>query len=330
LISRPLTANIAAGTVVALLDSEGDPSYVPLLSNAYIGGNVLSFANVSITSIVDDTWTVSNIGLANAIQPNTTVTVSNTYLYAGLRNRAFKDIPDNINGVDYPGVRVTSPTFNDDIAVDTVIQSDFGDDALGIRAEDIVVDGGRFVDTYSSHAPQELVPGRLTDNLQIAVFTKNPANVSAISGFRIAYNGRDPATYYRISAAATTTLAEDLPFSALSIKLTNVSGLPDPNPDKLRPGVLFINGELISYYTINRATNTVGQLSRGVNRTGTPAIHTAGSLVNDASIVQVITSDVTVPITTDFVANNNINAESLFRADIDQNIVQGRIWLNIL
>jgi hypothetical protein len=329
LISQPLTANIAAGTVVTLLDSQGDPSYVPLLSNAYIGGNVLSFANTSIASIADDTWTVSNVGLASAIQPDTNVVVSSTYLYSGVRNKDFKDIPDNIKGVEYPGVNVTGVKFDDDIEIDTIIQSSFGDDALGVRAEDIVVDGGQFIDTYSSHAPEELIPGRLSDNLQIAVFTNNPSNVNAISGFRISYNGRDPATYYRISEEATTVLAEDLPYSALSMKLTDVSGLPDPNPDKLRPGVLFINGELISYYTINRATNTVGQLRRGVNRTGTPLNHTAGSLVNDASVVQTIATDVTVPIATDFVANNDINAESLFRADIDQNIVQGRIWLNI-
>ena len=55
--------------------------------------------------------------------------------------------------------------------IDTNISSLFTDLALGTRPEDINVDGGKFVDTYNSHAPEELVPGRVYDTLDMEVYT---------------------------------------------------------------------------------------------------------------------------------------------------------------
>ena len=324
-LDLPLQANLVAGTTITFNDTAGDPHTFSLLSNVYIGGNIFAFLDLSVTSIVQPGWTVANTNYP-AIQPNSNVISSGTYLFSGVRNRQFKDIPDNVPGTEYTGVKVRGTEFDDTIQVDTIMSSEFGDDALGIRAEDIVVDGGQFIDTYSSFAPQELIPGRLTDNLQISVFTVNPVDATEVAGYRISYNGRDPATYYRISAANTTTLAEDLPYSALSIKLTDVSGLPTPSPEQNKPGVLFVNGEMINYFTINRGNNTVGQIRRGVNRTGTPLIHKAGSLVTDSSVLSYVTQDVAVAITQDFTANNMINNESLFRAEIDKEIVQSVTW----
>jgi hypothetical protein len=324
-IDLPVTANLVAGTTITFNDTAGAAYNFDLLSNVYIGSNILAFSNLAVTSTVQPGWTVANT-VYPALQPNSNVITSGTYLFSGVRNRQFKDIPDNVPGTEYTGVKVRGTEFDDDIEIDTIMSSEFGDDALGVRAEDIVVDGGQFIDTYSSFAPQELIPGRLTDNLQISVFTTNPANVSAVAGYRISYNGRDPATYYRISAANTTTLAEDLPYSALSIKLVDVSGLPTPSPDQNKPGVLFVNGEMINYFTINRGNNTVGQIRRGVNRTSTPLIHKVGSLVTDSSVLSYVTQDVAVAITEDFTANNMINNESLFRAEIDKEIVQGQTW----
>jgi len=55
--------------------------------------------------------------------------------------------------------------------LDTVIKSTFSDLALGTRPEDIDVDGGKFVDVYNSHAPEEFVPGIVFDNLDMEVYT---------------------------------------------------------------------------------------------------------------------------------------------------------------
>ena len=117
-----------------------------------------------------------------------------------------------ITGVDYPGVQVSAPDFNqntgfdvgnfdinpfdnlaygpegrptyDPAILDAIYESDFTDPFLGTLPapayngappttgpNPIIVDGGGFVDTYSSHAPEELVPGAMFDTLDMRVFT---------------------------------------------------------------------------------------------------------------------------------------------------------------
>ena len=117
-----------------------------------------------------------------------------------------------ITGVDYPGVQVSAPDFNqntgfdvgnfdinpfdnlaygpegrptyDPAILDTIYESEFTDPYLGTLPapayngvppttgpNPIIVDGGGFVDTYSSHAPEELVPGAMFDTLDMRVFT---------------------------------------------------------------------------------------------------------------------------------------------------------------
>ena len=55
--------------------------------------------------------------------------------------------------------------------IDTTISSLFTDLELGTRPEDIIIDGAGFVDTYNSHAPEELIPGRVYDTLDMEVYT---------------------------------------------------------------------------------------------------------------------------------------------------------------
>jgi hypothetical protein len=91
-----------------------------------------------------------------------------------------QDLAQVQTGIDYPGVIVDAQNFTDlptnypTIASgldDTVITSQFTDTDLGTRAEDILVDGKAFIDVYSSHAPQELIPGRMYDTLNMQVHT---------------------------------------------------------------------------------------------------------------------------------------------------------------
>lgn len=77
-----------------------------------------------------------------------------------------------------------SPTY-DPAILDAIYSSDFTDPYLGILpapaydgdppttgpANAITVNGGAFVDTYESHAPEELVPGITYDTLDMRVFT---------------------------------------------------------------------------------------------------------------------------------------------------------------
>lgn len=109
------------------------------------------------------------------------------------------DLAELISGIDYPGVQVAAISFQEDTGfdlgpfdvtpfdnlsidaagtqtydvnvLDAQYESAFSDSFLGTRPTDINVDGGGFVDTYSSHAPEELVPGIGFDTLDFRVYT---------------------------------------------------------------------------------------------------------------------------------------------------------------
>jgi hypothetical protein len=119
--------------------------------------------------------------------------------YAPRVNEPGLDLALLISGVDYPGVQVSAPGFNqntgfdvgnfdinpfdnisfgpegrptyDPAILDAIYASEFTDPYLGTLPTSINVDGGAFVDTYSSHAPEELVPGAIFDTLDMRVFT---------------------------------------------------------------------------------------------------------------------------------------------------------------
>jgi len=124
-------------------------------------------------------------------------------------------LPLLIDGIDYPGVQVTAPTFSqntgfdvgnfdinpfDNIAygaegaptyspeiLDAIYSSSYLDTYLGTRPTDINVDGGAYVDTYSSHAPEELIPGAEFDTLDFRVYTTPGADWLGLGhGFPIA------------------------------------------------------------------------------------------------------------------------------------------------
>lgn len=116
-------------------------------------------------------------------------------------------LPLLIDGIDYPGVQVDAPNFNQNTGFDIgnydinpwdnifISPEGFPTYDLGILdaiyesyyprppefplpvptgtgATDLNVDGGAYVDIYSSHAPEELVPGAEFDTLDLKVFTR--------------------------------------------------------------------------------------------------------------------------------------------------------------
>jgi hypothetical protein len=102
-----------------------------------------------------------------------------------------------VDGIDYPGVQVHGPGFDQDTGfdvgnfdvnpfdnyfldengqatydpaiLDTRYASEYADIALGYRPTGINVDGGEYIDVFSSHAPEELIPGIAWDTVNIAV-----------------------------------------------------------------------------------------------------------------------------------------------------------------
>ena len=120
--------------------------------------------------------------------------------YAPTVNQPGLSLPLLIDGVDYPGVQVMGPNFDqntgfdignydinpfDNLSIspegfptydpgilDAIYASSYLDIYLGTRPTDVNVDGGAYVDTYSSHAPEELIPGAEFDTLDLRVYTR--------------------------------------------------------------------------------------------------------------------------------------------------------------
>jgi hypothetical protein len=220
-------------------------------------------------------------------------------------------------------------TIEDNLALDTIMQSEFTDELLGQRPEDIVIDGGKFIDTYNSHAPEELVPGQVIDSLQMNVFTANVVSgnidYNNIIGFKIFTDYKLPSVYFRLTEANTTALSANLAFDDEEIFVSNVAKLPDS-------GSVWINSERIIYQDVDRINGKLLDIRRGSLRTAVAPVHEQGSLITDASISQQIGTDLVVPITQAVTVENGIvggsNTSTYLSSEITT-IKQGRIWLDL-
>ena len=132
--------------------------------------------------------------------------------YVATVNQPGRQLPLLIDGIEYPGVQVMGVNFNqntgydvgnfdinpydnlsygpegrptyDPAILDAIYTSQYLDPYLGIlpapaydgappnAADAVVVDGGAYIDTYSSFAPEELVPGSEFDTLDMRVYTR--------------------------------------------------------------------------------------------------------------------------------------------------------------
>lgn len=123
-----------------------------------------------------------------------------------------------------------------------------------------------------------------SDVIVVTSFTEN-VRPDAFA-FRIGQDILGNKIYKRISEQETTTLSKTLQITDTEIHVTNANVLPNPGIASNDPGVVYIDGERITYYSIDRATNTLSQLRRGTYGTGAKATHLAGSKVQDASTQQ--------------------------------------------
>ena len=256
-------------------------------SNINVGANIAFYSANS--SIVSTNTAVNFIELGYALNQEITVFGSaNNNRRFGIvevsEDTILVDTSTIVNEAAGANVTLRYLDYNDPNKFDSTIQSSYLDTALGTRPEDINIDGGAYVDTFSSHAPEELVPGHVYDTLSMTVFTQIAGNVEL--GYRIFQNMRGEIEYTRIAEENTTELAEDLALTDSTIAVVDVTTLPEPNPELGVPGIVYINGEKITYYTRDTGTNTLGQLRRGVDGTGAPTVHAAGSSVVDGSMQQ--------------------------------------------
>jgi hypothetical protein len=195
------------------------------LANAYVLQSVTNSLYVDIIYSVP-AFTVSS----NAISVNGALTTAN-----------IAEISTGGNA------NVTISYLNLQTILDSNIYSTYLDTALGTRPQDINIVGGAYVDTYESYAPEELIPGRMYDAVEISVFS-NTAGNTATYGFRVFQPMSANIEYTRISANATTTLAANLKLTDDQIVVADASVLPEPSASLANPGVVFVNGERIIYY----------------------------------------------------------------------------------
>ena len=144
-------------------------------------------------------------------------------------------------------IDLTIAYLDQQFILDSNIYSSYLDTELGTRPQDINIVGGAYVDVYASHAPEELVPGRMYDALEIRVFSNTVGN-TATYGFRAFQPMNGNIEYTRISSSATTTLSADLTITDDEILVADADILPTPSPSQGTPGVIFVNGERIHYY----------------------------------------------------------------------------------
>lgn len=409
-------------------------------NTVYLQGDIIAHSGVAYVVNADFTSGETFLGNDLSVYPANKFLNANDRIQAYYETSSGsigKDLGQLQSGIDYPGVTVEGPLFIDSGGFDVApfdqatfdpleIDSDGTyviseslldtkldgggwkatnqyDGATGTAPEDIIVDGGGYVDTYSSHAPEELLPGRVYDTLDLTVTTfatlANTASYSnwvtndgffllsvdinnggsgyttsanaalgesnisvtingttgtgaaidytldsngsvttitvvssgygyttvpniTITGsnatpafasarlsqndydtfsYRVFKDMNDNVEYLRVQESSTTTLAANLNWNDDTISVVNSSVLVTPNPAAGIPGVVFINGERITYYTKDDGTNTLGQIRRGTLGTGAK-VHTVGASVVDGGVDQV------VPLTTDYLAVVDANA----------------------
>jgi hypothetical protein len=125
------------------------------------------------------------------------------------------------------------------------------------------------------------------DSDDVIVVTSFTENVRPDAfAFRIGQDILGNKIYKRISDRETTTLSSNLNITDQEIFVTNINALPNPGVSANDPGVVYINGERITYYAIDRANSKIYQLRRGTYGTGAKDQYLAGSKVQDASSQQ--------------------------------------------
>ena len=175
-------------------------------NTSYTVGDVIQFnneayvVNTAFTSGSTFDSTYMTVKLDNTFDNAMDRTMAYYKPYGNVEEEDYKEkLGIVFKGITYPGTKVQGPLFSEDpgfdkglfdsrdfdnfeidsdgryiissSALDTKLQSKFEDSLLGTRPADITTGGGAFVDAYSSHAPEEFVPGRVFDTLNMNVFT---------------------------------------------------------------------------------------------------------------------------------------------------------------
>ena len=279
--------------------------YETFVTSKNITANTLSLSNkstITANSVVITYGGTPIKAMKITLSANVTLQTNDTI------NAQFNSLDQLIPGIGFTGVPVTSLDFNatplfgrawDINSYDGVIYSSDGiallstsaydtalyslyNSTLGTTPEDVITFGGDFIDTAHSHAPEELVPGIMFDTLDMRVYTKidNDANVVA---YRVFNNMIGATSYMRISTVTATKLAVPLTLTDSNIYVQNASVLSDPDLTIPSPGVVFINGERVTYWkkTIYTPTTWLANVD-----------YSLGTAISNDSINYIVTGNV--------------------------------------
>jgi hypothetical protein len=166
---------------------------------------LVDYSGAALESHIDRTWAfyqpkdgmlgrdLSQL-FDNVVFPGVNLLGANFSQSPGFDVGAFDSSAYDISIIGPEGVAVIDPNI-----LDQTLYSTFLDTALGTRPEDLISNGGSFVDEYHSHAPEEMVPGRVYDSLDIKVHTLAASASTVNDGF-----GLDWTTSNYITDGTTT------------------------------------------------------------------------------------------------------------------------------
>jgi hypothetical protein len=160
--------------------------------------------------------------------------------------------------------------------IDSTIQSKYLDTALGTRPEDILIDGGQYYDTFSSHAPEEMLPGRVYETLDIQVLQAKTngfdTNVFTISNITV----QDVGYGYDDAASIADKVSKGVDVTGIVPVQVTVNGI---NNADLVP-VLAANGAITSF--------TVNNSGSGLSINANPEIVITGTNIAPAHATAIL------------------------------------------
>jgi hypothetical protein len=136
------------------------------------------------------------------------------------------------------------------------------------------------LDTYI-HIARKL---ETNDVVQIIHFAAPPSNEKF--GFRLFKDMLNRTHYKRLNKDNVYTLAEPLNITDKTIVLADATNITQPSKELNNPGVLFVEGERIEYFTVTG--NALGQLRRGTLGTGPKDTYEVGTECMDQSTSETI------------------------------------------
>jgi hypothetical protein len=238
------------------------------------------------------------VGVINAINPNA---IMSTPVASG--DTDVIEIPSSVNASAGDTFIIRKETSDGSVVndYDTILSGGAftRGSAAGLAAEDIIVDGDEFYSTVNGYGPEEVVPGQVVDTLAIKVYTK-----SATGAFMQFKNMLNTVTYSRLNNNKKTKLAKDLLQTDTTITVLNSSGFDGANQIANNPGIIYINGERIEYFT--NQNNVLGNLRRGTMGTGVPSVHKAQSVVQEISLNEKLSYSDTVRMDQFVASGSNI------------------------